>query len=79
MVFKNLCILVLWRKVASALEGLNGKVVDHICTQLFHHALKQIIQRAKNLVCFDKQNEIATVYLSLFPSLPEWITARNSL
>ena len=32
----------------------------------------------KNLVCFDKQNEIATVYLSLFPSLPEWITARTS-
>ena len=23
MVFKNLCILVLWKKVASALEGLN--------------------------------------------------------
>ena len=26
MVFKNLCILVLWRKVASALEGLIGDV-----------------------------------------------------
>ena len=24
MFFKNLCILVLWKKVASALEGLNS-------------------------------------------------------
>ena len=25
MVFKNICVLVLWMKVASALEGLNIK------------------------------------------------------
>ena len=27
MVFKNLCILVLWKKVASALEGLISSVI----------------------------------------------------
>ena len=30
MVFKNLCILVLWTKVASALEGLSIIDVDKI-------------------------------------------------
>ena len=28
-VFKNLCVLVLWKKVASALEGLQSS--DHLC------------------------------------------------
>ena len=28
MVFKNLCILVLWMKVASALEGLKVVEID---------------------------------------------------
>ena len=30
MIFKNLCILVHWSKVASALEGLKNELVSHI-------------------------------------------------
>ena len=29
MVFKNICILVLWTKVASALEGLIQSDIEH--------------------------------------------------
>ena len=32
MVFKNLCALVLWTKVASALEGLNASSYSNVKT-----------------------------------------------
>ena len=43
MVFKNLCVLVLWKKVASALEGLMlcGSSFQELClynTQFFLQA-----------------------------------------
>ena len=31
MVFKNLCVLVLWMKVASALEGLRTRLIFGYC------------------------------------------------
>ena len=43
MVFKNLCILMLWTKVASALEGLNSLLVSEsfcICLGLKYFFLK---------------------------------------
>ena len=36
MVFKNLCVLVLWTKVALALKGLTEKKCSH-CTMLPTH------------------------------------------
>ena len=30
MFFKNLCVLGLWAKVASALEGLNIKLIEKV-------------------------------------------------
>ena len=31
MVFKSICVLLLWRKVASALEGLSNRVLMKRC------------------------------------------------
>ena len=42
MVFKNLCILVLWTKIASALKGLNIKEVKDHLKHSEHERVKSI-------------------------------------
>ena len=51
MVFKNLCVLVLWTKVASALEGLSHKEVGSINKKeiLCHYGNINIVLYCKNL------------------------------
>ena len=56
MVFKILCILIFWVKVALALEGLRASLVveamlHHIIVNLFQHLRKYI--RTSNSLGFD--------------------------
>ena len=43
MVFKNLCILVLWTKVVSALIGLNKICIEHHVCWLYSHCLPSLL------------------------------------
>ena len=64
MVFKNLCILVLWMKVASALEGFTYKVepdhmetpsVDHACIEKRYIASDlhvSLMSHDKGVICY---------------------------
>ena len=34
MLFKNLCVLILWKKVTSALEGLTALAISEVTLQI---------------------------------------------
>ena len=59
MVFKNLCILVVWTKVASALEGLNGWNIWYYmplkaqCTLIVLQYMMQLILKQESGISID--------------------------
>ena len=65
MVFKNVCVLVLWTKVASALEGLTNVIgpylkgpMGHKCLCVFTSDIPDLIRTASesgNMIAFTKK------------------------
>ena len=45
MVFKNLCVFVLWAKVASALEGLTGNIILNKAEKRIHEGQYKMMQK----------------------------------
>ena len=65
MVFKNLCNTVLWRKVASALEGLKTGQTNMLCLRAPLYPTEQPAQQKQTVfICFALRNQIVDNYRS---------------